>query len=208
MGETRVDVKTGNEEDEKSLEEGIPTLEVIQKNLTSREELELEDCGHADYRSSCVACVEDRCAEKHFKLNRWRKKEENGQSHHGYLFDCVFSTQENADTTLEYENEPRPEVFQEAKNYSCVEAVARIAEDIPLLDGILHFAMRFLNKIGKGRGWKESLVQFGKEELTSFGKRIIQGVFVCHSMIEQEQSILWLRNEYGILRKSPMVDVC
>ena len=74
VGETRVDVKTGNEEDEKSLEEGIPTLEVIQKNLTSREELELEDCGHADYRSSCVACVEDRCAEKHLQVEPLEKE--------------------------------------------------------------------------------------------------------------------------------------
>ena len=43
---------------------------------------------------------------------------------------------------------------------------------------------------------KGSFVQFGKEELTSFGKRIIQGVFVCHSMIEQEQS-------YSLVTESP-----
>ena len=37
MGESRVDVETGSEEEE-SPEEGIPTFEVIHKNLTSREE--------------------------------------------------------------------------------------------------------------------------------------------------------------------------
>ena len=31
-----------------------------------------------------------------------------------------------------------------------------------------------------GRGWTESIAQFGDEELTSFVKRIIQGVFVNH----------------------------
>ena len=36
----------------------------------------------------------------------------------GIFLTAFSSTQENADTTLEYENEPRPEVFQEAKNYS------------------------------------------------------------------------------------------
>ena len=40
-------------------------------------------------------------------------------------FDCVFLTKENADTTLEYENEPSLEVFQEVTIYSCVEVVVR-----------------------------------------------------------------------------------
>ena len=48
--ESRVDVETGNEEEE-SLEEGIPTFEMIRKNPTRREEQELEDCGHAGNRS-------------------------------------------------------------------------------------------------------------------------------------------------------------
>ena len=80
VGESRVDVETRNEEGE-SLEEGIPSFDVIQKNLTSREELEPEDCGHADCRSWCVVCVQG----NFFKLKRWRKKEEKGQTHHGYL---------------------------------------------------------------------------------------------------------------------------
>ena len=40
--------------------------------------------------------------------------------------------------------------------------------------------MRFLNNIRTGRKWKKSVVQFGEEELISFVKRIIQGMFVCH----------------------------
>ena len=40
-------------------------------------------------------------------------------------FDCVFLTQESADTTWECENEPNPEVFQEVKIYSCVEVAVR-----------------------------------------------------------------------------------
>ena len=80
-------------------------------------------------------------------------------------------TQENANTTLEYENEASPEVFQEVKIYSCVEVTvrkvkrqyrilrisaehntsARITDDIPLLYWIPPFAMRFLNKMRTGR---------------------------------------------------------
>ena len=41
-------------------------------------------------------------------------------------------TQENADTTLEYENEQSPEVFQEAKIYSCAEVVVRITDESQL----------------------------------------------------------------------------
>ena len=48
--EPRVDVETGNEEEE-SPEEEIPTFDMIQKNPTSREEQELEDCEHAVHRS-------------------------------------------------------------------------------------------------------------------------------------------------------------
>ena len=57
-------------------------------------------------------------------------------------FDCVFLTQENADTTWEYEDEPNPEVFQEVKILSCVEVAVRITDDIPLLNWISHFAMK------------------------------------------------------------------
>ena len=107
-----------------------------------------------------------------------RKRTE--QSYQMISFDCVFLTKENADTTLEYENEPGLVVFQEVTIYSCVLVVVRITDNIPLLNWIPHFARRFLNKMRTGRGWTESIAQFGDEELTSFVKRIIQGVFVCH----------------------------
>ena len=55
MGESRADVETGKEE---SLETEIPTVEMNQKNPTSRAEQEHEDCGHAAYRNWCAACVE------------------------------------------------------------------------------------------------------------------------------------------------------
>ena len=67
-----------------------------------------------------------------FKLNRWRKKEENDQSHHWYLliaFSCVIQIQ-----TLEYENEPSPEVFQEVTICSCDEVIVRITDDVPSLN--------------------------------------------------------------------------
>ena len=60
VAESRVDVTTGNEEEE-AQEVEIPTLEMIQKNLTSREEQELEDCGHADYM--CCLCQRSLCRE-------------------------------------------------------------------------------------------------------------------------------------------------
>ena len=56
----------------------------------------------------------------------------------------------------------------------------RIKDDIPLLNWIPHFARRFMNKMRTGRGWKESIAQFGEVEMTSFVKRTIQRVFVCH----------------------------
>ena len=76
----------------------------------------------------------------------------------------------NADTTLEHENEPSPEVFQEVMIYSCVEVVVRetrrqcrilrisaehdtsvrITDDISLLNWIPHFAMQLLNKMRAG----------------------------------------------------------
>ena len=86
-------------------------------------------------------------------------------------FDCVFLTQENADTTLESENEQSVKVFQEVMIYSCVDVVVRemtrqyrilrisgehntivrITDDTSLLNWIPHFAMQFLNKMRSGR---------------------------------------------------------
>ena len=103
--ELRVDVETGNEEEE-SLEEGIPTFDMIQKNPTSREEQELKDCGHAVRRSWCVACVKDRCARKHHQFELLEKEGRARTKPSLVSFDCVFLTQENSDTTLESENEP------------------------------------------------------------------------------------------------------
>ena len=57
-------------------------------------------------------------------------------------FDCIFLTQKNAGTTLEYENEPSPEVFQEVQICSCVKVVVRITDDIPLLNWIHHSSFR------------------------------------------------------------------
>ena len=115
-----------------------------------------------------------------FNLNRWRTKEENEQNHHGFLSIALHRRMNgSAGTTLEYQNEPSPEVFQEAKIYTCEEVVVRITDDSPSLNGILHFARRFLNKMRTGRGWKESIAQFGEQELTSFVKRTIEGVLVC-----------------------------
>ena len=158
---------------------GILTFEVIQKNLTSREVQELEDCGHAVHRN-CAACVKDRCARKHLQVEPLEKEGRERTKSSWVSFDCIFLTQENADTILECESEPSPEVFQDTKIHSCVLAVVRITDDIPLLNWIPRFAMRFLNKMRTGRRWKKSVVQFGEEELTSLVKRIIQGVFVRH----------------------------
>ena len=115
MGESRVDVKTGNEEDE-SPEEGILTFEVIQKNLTSREGQEPEDCGHADYRIWCVVCVKARCAGKHLLVEPWEKEGRERTESSWVSFDCFFLMQENADTKLDYENEPSPQVFQKSED--------------------------------------------------------------------------------------------
>ena len=150
VGESREDVETGNDEEE-SLEEGITTFEVIQKNLTSREEQVLEDCGHADYRSWCVVCVKDRCSGKHLQVAPLEKEERARTKPSLLSFDCVFLTHQNADTTLEHENESSPVISQEVTIYSCVEAVVRMTDDIPLLNWILHFA----TKMRSGRGWKK-----------------------------------------------------
>ena len=98
---------------------------------------------------------------------------------------------------IEYDNEPSPEVLQEVTIYSCVEVVVRITDDDPLLNWILHFARRFLNKMRSGRGWKESMAQFGEEELASSVKRIIQGVCVRHD--DRTRTIVHLHRS-GIVR--------
>ena len=104
VGESRVDVKTGNEEEE-SPEDGITTFQMIEKNPMSREQ-DLEDCGHADYMSWCVVCVKDRCARKHLQVEPVEKEERERTKSSWVSFDCVFLIQENADTTPEFENEP------------------------------------------------------------------------------------------------------
>ena len=60
-GESRLNVETGNEEEEESLESEIPTVGTNLKNPTSRAEQEREDCGHAVHRNWCVVCVKGRC---------------------------------------------------------------------------------------------------------------------------------------------------
>ena len=102
MAESRADVEAGNEEEQ-----------------------ELEDCGHAVCRSWRVVCVKDRCVGKHLQFELLEKEGRKRTKPSLVALDCVFLTQENADTTLEYENEPSPEVFQEVKTCSCVEVVVR-----------------------------------------------------------------------------------
>ena len=109
VGESRADVRTGNEEEE-SLEEGIRTFEVTQKNPTSREEPELENCGHSVNKTWRGARVKDRCTRKRLHiepLEKGRKRTEpSWDPFDGILLCC-------ADTTLECENGPSREVFQE-----------------------------------------------------------------------------------------------
>ena len=70
MGEFRVDVETGNEGEE-SLEVRIPTFEMIQKNPSSREGRELEDCGHAVHKNWGVMLVSKIVVQGNiFKLSR------------------------------------------------------------------------------------------------------------------------------------------
>ena len=119
---------------------GILTFEVFPKNPTSREQRELEDCGHSVCKNWSGACVKVRCLQFEPLEEEGRKRTEPSW----VAFDCILLC--NADTTLEYENEPSPEVFQEAKIYSCAEVVVRITDDSRLLKRIPHFAMRFMNK--------------------------------------------------------------
>ena len=173
-----VDVDTRNIEEEESPEVGILTFEVFPKNPTSREEREFKDCGHSVHKNWRGACVKDRCTRKHLQFGPLEKEGRKRTEPSWVSFDCILLC--NADTTLEYENESSPEVFQESKIYSCAEVFVKITDDSPLLNWIPHFAMRFLNKTRFGCGGKESIAQFVEEELTSSVKRIIQEVFVCH----------------------------
>ena len=64
----------------------------------SRAEREREDGGRAVHRNWCAVFVKGRCVLGNiFKLNRWRKKEENEQSCHWHRL-ITFSRQEKADT--------------------------------------------------------------------------------------------------------------
>ena len=60
VGESRAVVEMGDEEDEELLEAEIPRVRMNPKNPTSREKQELQDLGHAVFRSWCAACVEGR----------------------------------------------------------------------------------------------------------------------------------------------------
>ena len=173
--ESRVDVETGNEEEQ-----------------------EPEDCGHAVYRSWCAVFVKGRCVGKHLQVDPL-EEEERERTTPRVAFDCFFLTQENADTltlpiggynrhgaipllvslikyldflriTLKCEKEPSMKVFQEAMIHSCVEVAVRqtkrhcrilrisaehntsvsSADDISLLNWIPHLAVQFLNKIEDG----------------------------------------------------------
>ena len=101
VAESRVDVEIGNEEEEKSSEEGIPTVEINTKSPTSGEEQEPEDCGHAVYRSwergsgSFVSKLF--CAGKRVQAESL-EEEERERINPMIAFDRVSLTQENADT--------------------------------------------------------------------------------------------------------------
>ena len=85
VGESRVDVETGYEEEE-SLESEIPTVETNLKNPMSRAEQEREGGGHAFLTGIGVLFVSKVVVLGNiFKWNRWRKKEENEQGCHWYL---------------------------------------------------------------------------------------------------------------------------
>ena len=77
---------------------------------------------------------------------------------------------------------------------------ARITDDIPLLKWILHSAIQFLNKIRTGRRWRQSMTQFGEEELISFVIRIIQGIFVGHH--DRTRAIPYIANSKIVRGKS------
>ena len=63
----------------------------------SRGEQEHEDCGHAVYKNWCAACVEARGVGRQLQVEPL-EDEEKEQTTPMVAFDCVFLTQENADT--------------------------------------------------------------------------------------------------------------
>ena len=73
MRESRVDVETGNEEEQ-----------------------EPEDCGHVVCRSWCAVCVKGRCVVKHLQ-GEPLEEEERERTTPMVVFDYVFLTPENAD---------------------------------------------------------------------------------------------------------------
>ena len=145
VGESRVGVGTGTQEEE-SLEVGIPTFEMIQKNPTSREERELEDGGHSVHENWRGAYVKDRRMRKRLQFEPLEKEGRKRTGPSWVSFDCVTQENGSADTTLEYENEPSPEVFQEAKIHSCAEVFVRIKDDSPLLNWISPFRNAILEQ--------------------------------------------------------------
>ena len=118
---------------------------------------------------------------------------------------------------LKGETEPSLKVFQEVMIYSCVEVVVRemkrqcrilrisaehntsvrSTDDISLLIWIPHFAMQFLNKMRNGRRWRQTMAQFGEEELISFVKCMIQGILVGHHDLTRAISCI---SKSGIVR--------
>ena len=114
VGESRVDVKTGNKGEEESLEVGIPTFEVIQKKRKTRIRRLWTTGVGVVFVSKIVVQGNHLQVEPLEKEGRERTK-----------------SSWVSETTLACENEPSLEVFQEAKIYSRVEAVVRITDDIP-----------------------------------------------------------------------------
>ena len=134
----------GNEEDEEPLEAEIPSVRINPKNPTSRKEREHEECGHAVYRSWCASCVEARGFGRQLQ-GEPLEAEEGERTTSMVAFDCVFLTQENADTfpilicrdnrrgrigATCFERKgptasfiPLLKVLQEAMIHSCVEVV-------------------------------------------------------------------------------------
>ena len=100
--DSREDVETGNEEEESS-ESEAPTVEMNPKNAMSGEEQEHEDCGHAVYRNWCGACVEARGIGRQLQVEPL-EDEERKRTIPMVAFDCVFLTQENADTLIGRDN--------------------------------------------------------------------------------------------------------
>ena len=87
----------GNEEDEEPSEAEIPRVRMNPKNPTSREKQELEDSGHAVFRSWCAACVQGRGVGGQHRIELL-DEEERERTTPIVAFDYGFLAQENADT--------------------------------------------------------------------------------------------------------------